>query len=67
MEKLALSEDGKIEGLEEQLEAIKTSEDSEFLFEPAEPQPRIVTGGNNQNVINDKTVDAARQAAGLTK
>ncbi len=56
--------DGSIVGLKEQLEKIKA--DNDFLFEDAQPTPRIVSGGNNQTVITDSTVSAARTAAGLT-
>lgn len=55
--------DGSILGLKEQLEKIKTEND--YLFESDTPTPRIVAGGNNQSVITDKVVLAARQGAGL--
>jgi len=63
LDSLQMSEDGSIEGLDDQLEAIKS--ENEFLFESDEPRPRIVTGGQSRTVISDLTVDAARKAAGL--
>lgn len=62
-ETLALSEEGKIEGLDDQLEQIMA--ENEFLFEDEEPTPRIVAGGVTKTVISDSMVDAARKAAGL--
>ena len=55
--------DGSIVGLNEQLEKIKLEND--YLFEDTTPAPKIVTGANNQSVLSDKIVDAARQGAGL--
>lgn len=52
-DKLTISENG-VEGLKEQLEAVKT--DNDYLFQVAEPEtPTIVTGGNpnNPEVDND--------------
>lgn len=63
MDSLKLNEDGTIEGLDAQLTKIKSEND--YLFESDKPAPRIVTGGNNQPVTGDKTIDAARKAAGL--
>jgi len=55
--------DGSIIGLNEQLEKVKA--DNDYLFESDKPAPRIVSGGNNSNVLDDKVVAAARAAAGL--
>lgn len=63
MESLKLTEDGTVEGLNDQLKTIK--EENDFLFESDEPRPRIVAGAQNKTVISDLTVDAARKAAGL--
>lgn len=60
---LKLTDDGTIEGLDDQLEAIKS--ENEFLFDSDEPRPRIVAGAQNKTVISDLTVEAARKAAGL--
>jgi hypothetical protein len=49
--------------LKEQLEKIQA--ESDYLFESDEPDPKIVTGGKNKNVLGDASVIAARQAAGL--
>jgi hypothetical protein len=59
-------EDGKIIGLKEQVEALKTAKDYLFQSETQDTKlPRIVAGGNGQPVINDPMMAAARQAAGL--
>ena len=73
LEKIKLSDEGGLEGLEEQLTAVKT--DNDFLFEsvtPAEdddddddPEPRIVTRTANNGVLADPIVSAARKASGL--
>ncbi len=60
---LKLGEDGAFIGLKEQLDPLKSSKD--YLFESDNPTPRIVTGGNNQSILGDKTVAAARAAMGL--
>ena len=60
---LKLTDDGKLLGLDEQVEALKTEND--YLFESDEPEPKIVAGGKNKTVIGDASVIAARQAAGL--
>jgi dsDNA-specific endonuclease/ATPase MutS2 len=60
---LKLTDDGKLLGLDEQVEALKTEYD--YLFESDEPEPKIVAGGKNKTVIGDASVIAARQAAGL--
>ena len=60
---LKLTDDGKLLGLDEQVEALKTEND--YLFESDEPDPKIVTGGKNKTVIGDASVMAAREAAGL--
>lgn len=62
-DELKLAEDGSLEGLESQLEAIK--DENDFLFESDEPAPRIVAGSQSKSVLSDLTVDAARKAAGL--
>ena len=53
----------KFIGLKEQIEPLKTEKD--FLFDDGKPQPRIISGGNNQSVQGDSMVDAMRKAAGL--
>lgn len=73
LEKIKLSDEGGLEGLEEQLTAVKT--DNDFLFEsvaPAEdddddddPEPRIVTKTANNGILDDPIVSAARKASGL--
>lgn len=72
LEKIKLSDEGGLEGLEEQLTAVKTEND--FLFEsvaPAEedddddPEPRIVSRTTNRGVLDDPIVSAARKASGL--
>jgi len=50
------------ERFNEQLTKIKSEND--YLFEDSK-EIKIVTGGNNQSVLSDKIVDAARQGAGL--
>jgi predicted nucleic acid-binding Zn-ribbon protein len=60
---LKLKDDGSIEGLTDQLTKIRTEND--YLFEDAKPAPKIVTGANNQPVINDPVIAAARKAANL--
>jgi hypothetical protein len=60
---LKLGEDGAFIGLKEQLDPLKSSKD--YLFESDTPTLKIVTGGNNQSVLGDKTVAAARAAMGL--
>ena len=60
---LKINDDGSILGLKEQLEKVKGEND--YLFDSETPLPRIVTRGNSQSVLGDKTVEAARAAAGL--
>jgi len=60
---LKLNDDGTILGLKEQLETIQ--KDNDYLFESANPQPRIVTGGNNQPITGNAFTDAARRGAKL--
>jgi hypothetical protein len=60
---LKVGEDGKFIGLTEQLSPLK--EAKEYLFESDEQTPEIITGGNNNSVIGDVVIDAAREAAGL--
>jgi len=63
-DKLKLSEDGSaIDGLEPQLEKIKSEND--YLFDQEKETPKIVLGGNNQPVLGDTVINAARKAAGL--
>jgi len=81
MDKIKFSEDGEqLEGLEEQLAAIK--EENDYLFETSEPAkekededeeeeeeeyfPKIVTRTENKGVLGDSIVSAARKAAGLS-
>jgi predicted nucleic acid-binding Zn-ribbon protein len=54
---------GTIIGFEDHLKPVKEAND--YLFESDEKTPVIVKGGNNQSVIGDVVVNAARQAAGL--
>jgi hypothetical protein len=63
MENLKLSEDGQLEGLDDQLKKIKETDD--YQFESDEQTPRIVAGGSDKSVIADAVVVAARKAAGL--
>jgi len=60
---LQLQDDGTIAGLKEQLETLKN--ESDYLFDSDEPEPQIVTGGKNKNVLGDASAMAARRAAGL--
>ena len=57
--------DGSIVGLNDQLEKIKSEND--YLFESDNPDPSIVTGGNNQSILNkgNSFLDAARRGAQL--
>jgi len=50
-------------GLDEQVKPVKEKHD--YLFEGDKPAPRIVTGGNNQPVLGNAFVTAARKGAGL--
>jgi hypothetical protein len=59
------NEEGVLEGLDSQLEAIK--EENDYLFESETPVPRVVSGANSKSVMDDATVDAARRAAGLAQ
>lgn len=61
---MKLGEDGAIVGLTEQL--AKVREESAYLFEASESEPKVVvTGGKARSIITDSVVDAARRAAGL--
>jgi hypothetical protein len=61
---LKLGEDGTLVGLSEQLAKVKS--ENGYLFEDETPSPKIVAGGgNNQSIIGDSVVEAARKAAGL--
>ena len=65
-EELKISEDGKsIAGLEVQLETI--AKENDYLFASEETTPKIVTGGKNQSILGDKTVQAAREGAGVAE
>lgn len=55
--------DGSIIGLDDQLKKVKESD--AYLFSDETPTPRIVAGGNNQPVVGNPSLDAARMAAGL--
>jgi len=57
--------DGSIVGLSEQLETIK--KDNDYLFSDGKEPPRIVAGGNNQNVLGNAFIDAARRGAKLSE
>jgi hypothetical protein len=50
-------------GLSEQIDPLK-KEYGAYFSDYTEP-PRIVSGGNNHNILGDKGVNAAREAAGL--
>jgi predicted nucleic acid-binding Zn-ribbon protein len=50
-------------GLKEQVEPLKASH-GKYFNDYVEP-PKIVLGGNNQSIISDKVVEAARQGAKL--
>lgn len=54
---------GTIIGFEEHIKPVKT--ENEYLFESANPPPRIVAGGNSQPVVTDPIIDAFRKGAGL--
>lgn len=60
---LKLDADGKLIGFTEQITKVKA--DNDFLFIDEKEAPRIVLGGNNQPVITDAVVAAARKAAGV--
>lgn len=64
-DKIVFDDEGKLTGLEDQLTEIK--KDNDYLFESDKKEPKIITGGNNENVLTDKTISAARAAAGLNK
>jgi predicted nucleic acid-binding Zn-ribbon protein len=55
--------DGSIIGLKEQLEKIKS--ENEYLFEGESGDPKIVAKTNNQTILTDPVINAARRAAGL--
>lgn len=63
LDNLKLADDGKIIGLDDQLKTVKESND--YLFDSDTPTPKIVAGGNNQPVLGDAVILAARRAAGL--
>lgn len=52
------------ERFNEQLTKIKS--ENEYLFDSGTVDPKLVVGGNNQSVVGDSVLDAARNAAGLT-
>lgn len=70
LDELEMNEEGEIEGLSDQIEAITIEND--FLFEapepeePEEPEPRIVTGSKKKRVLGDSVVQAAREGAGIS-
>jgi len=63
--KVTLNEEGNLEGLDEQLETVKTEND--YLFEPAEPEPKIVARGKSKTVVSDSMIEAARKGANLDR
>ena len=73
LDELRMAKDGKtITGLDAQLETIV--KDNEFLFDPVEEDPdaddddetpKITTGIKSKSILADRTVQAAREAAGL--
>lgn len=52
LEKAILGEDGKIAGLDEQIKALKTAEDSSFLFEAVKVPKGTNPDGNPEKKIN---------------
>lgn len=60
---LELLKDGTLNGLDKQLEKIKS--ENEYLFESTEETPKIVAGGNNNSIKIDSFEAAARRGAGL--
>lgn len=60
---LKLADDGTISGLKEQLEKIQA--DNDYLFESEKPAPKVVAGGNNQQVTADAFEAALWKGAGL--
>ena len=52
LEKAILGEDGKIAGLDEQIKALKTAEDSSFLFEAVKVPKGTNPAGNPEKKIN---------------
>lgn len=55
---------GTIVNFENHLKPVKEAND--YLFDDAQPTPKIVTGGQNKSVLSDAVSNAARVAAGLT-
>lgn len=66
-EAMKLQEDGSIVGLNEQLEKIKADEKTSFLFWSEQPEPKIVTGANNQPLNMSAFEAALLKGAGLDK
>ena len=69
-EELKLDDEGKIPGLDTQLEAIV--KDHDYLFDPKEdeddeeePDLKVVKGSKKKSILGDSTIVAAREAAGL--
>ena len=70
-EELKLDDEGKIPGLDTQLEGIVKEHD--YLFDPKEDEDedeepddlKIVKGSKKKSILSDSTVQAARTAAGL--
>lgn len=62
-EQLELLKDGTINGLDKQLEAIRS--DNDFLFESDQPVPKVVAGGNNTAVSTDGFLAAALRGGGF--
>lgn len=66
LEELKMDDDGKITGLEAQLETVSEKHDYLFDSESEDPKdPVIVTGTKGKSVLGDSAVEAARVAAGL--
>lgn len=66
-DELKMAEDGSITGLDAQLETLV--KDKEFLFDSTEEDsdttPKIVLGTKQKSILGDRTVQAARDGAGL--
>lgn len=67
VEGIKLNEEGVLEGIDTQLETIKTENDYLFEIDEEEEEPQIVTGGQTTKIIGDSMIEAARKAAGLEK
>ena len=63
-EKLKIAEDESIEGLEDQLNEVRSKND--YLFEDETPQPKIVAKSSSRGAgLTDAVLSSVRKAAGL--